>query len=205
MTDVEPGAATSRAVATIESVKNETWQVWIRKWVGALSPIATLVAAVIAIYFAASPQLKLSQDTAHRQLQAYVGVVIGSVNNVAEKQKPDVVVVFKNYGQTPATAQYSVAARFVDDVSADLPAEPLRPEKFVLFPGNDFSVHFEGDALNAVDIEGLNSGKRPLAIFGRVMYVDAFQKQHQTNFRLLYGDKQGLKRTFWGPTGNSFD
>jgi hypothetical protein len=200
MTDVEPEAPKSPADVQRETVKNEDWQVYIRKWLGA---VATFV-GVVAVSFAAF-QFYLSRDTAQRQLRAYVGATIGPISNIAEMQKPRVAAMFKNYGQTPATVQFWISSGFVEDVSVDLPAEPLRTERFVLFPGNDFSVALDGPVLDATDIDGMNSGRRPLAIFGQLRYIDAFQKPRQTKFRVLYGGRNGVNALYWGPTGNSFD
>lgn len=94
------GAGGQLASDQFETTANETWEVWIRKWIGALSPIATLVGAALAINYAALPQLELSRETSRRQLRAYVVV------NGVRFFKDDgniwrITPIVKNAGATP--------------------------------------------------------------------------------------------------------
>lgn len=124
-----------------------------------------------------------SQGNSERQLRAYVGIAAHAIENVADGSVPKVTLVFKNFGQTPAKdIRYWLNSKF-----GEFPAQPFKPEKFILFPTDVFSAFWTIGKLNAADMEGLKTGQRLLYVYGEITYLDAFNNKRWTKFRLFYG------------------
>jgi type II secretory pathway pseudopilin PulG len=154
----------------------------------------SVVIAVLA-FLVAAWQAYIANDTEKRTLRAYVGIVDHHIENVALDGAPHVQVMIKNFGSTPASnVTYWIASKFDRyPKPIDLPVQPFKPDKVVLFPTDGFTATFDIGALNKVDMAGLNEGSRRLYVYGEIDYRDAFEARWCTRFRLIYGSQQMLK------------
>jgi hypothetical protein len=147
-------------------------------------------------------QIKISQDTEHRQLRAYVGFVPPSdnqiVNSFIPPAKPTIRLNPRNFGQTPAYKAKISSNIAVEDFP--LPktfAFPLvrglnPPNPITIFPGTFDIAGIFADAdrpLTQEELIAIQDGKRKrLYVWGTLDYEDAFGDLHFTNYCLdFYG------------------
>jgi hypothetical protein len=182
---------------------------------------ATLATAIIGVVFLIAYtvltgyQAYLAKDTAQRQLRAYVSAIVEKHPDLDGSSPPEVGMVFKNNGQTPA---YKVEARFVVYLGREQLSESdigetkalldkLRKSASILFPGQEFrtsSVPGIGIPLTSDDKAEVAMGARVLWVVGEVTYVDAFGYDHFTRFRLYMGGINEIRyrKFIWADEGN---
>jgi hypothetical protein len=152
--------------------------------------LLTLALAVLAYcaFRTAQEQVGISRDTEIRQLRAYVGVLDHKIQDVALNSAPRVQISIKNFGSTPATnVTYWVFSKFDSyPTPVDLPTQVFKSDRFILFPADGFTPTFDIGALNQTDITQLGES-RWLYAYGEIDYLDAFEKNRCTKFRLMYG------------------
>jgi hypothetical protein len=172
--------------AHLETTATETTEVWLRKWTAALSPIATLVAAIIAIYFAAIPQRM--QETSQQQLRAYVVVDAVEVEKI---EVGELLISFKatNAGQTPAYDLITEIAielgdyPLVRDIAMHAILQPPGPYFMkTIEPREIRSNYFSPDDIEEI----LAASTRRLYVVARSTYLDIFKKERRTNFCFMY-------------------
>src|ERR1700752_3468007 len=190
----------------VESTKDETWQVWLRKWIASLSPIATLLAAFVAFLFVAQPQLDVSQDIARRQLRPYVHVTSARISDSGEESKVGVFII-ENLGLTPA---YGI------DVDSNASVE-LWPEEPRRDRGGGFSVSLDEtvlgprasmsfDTVRKLEmghVQSIKEGKAYIRFWGTIRYTDTFKKSHATHFEYAYGGPHSIKDEVLRRWGNN--
>jgi len=167
--------------------------------------LATIVlgAATIALWrstkklwLAGERQLKHSEDTAKRQLRAYVGLRRYKIEGTANGEYPKVTLTFHNAGQTPAhnlTLQYGIGVdNFPQPHLARSAALPTAKSVAVLLPGGFMkpSLACPG-AVSQEEINAINAGAAAIYCFGVVKYDDIFGESRQTEFRLMMGGDLG--------------
>jgi hypothetical protein len=140
---------------------------------------------------AADREYKLSEDTAKRELRAYV--CIDSSEWRFKAGVPTVTVAIRNCGQTPAyKVQGWLAAEIADympTLSLDKPNDAgFQLSSSVLGPGGIVELEaFPMRKLTETDRSGVQNGKRTFFAYGRISYEDAFQESRWTSFRLIAG------------------
>ncbi|VTZ28510.1 hypothetical protein MPC1_9370002 [Methylocella tundrae] len=161
--------------------------------IAAITTIAALLQFIALIF-----TLFVMVRNGRRQLRAYVFpndacIYEGTMLEppiMVHKNKPGVLLNFRNCGQTPA---YNVVSW------ADLEiAEPLNEEKLVApkleqkFPASlgansvmSKTIWYRR-SLTENEISDINNGAKAIYLFGRIEYQDAFKKKRATNFRLRY-------------------
>jgi hypothetical protein len=160
-------------------------------------------------------QAYIAKDSAQRQLRAYVSAAVEKHPDLDSANLPEIVIVYKNNGQTPA---YMVEARVVvfvagaqltdSDISeARTFLDKLRKSESVLFPGQEFreaSVPGIGIPLSQDQKIAVSMGAQVLWIIGEVNYTDAFGSLRFNHFRLFMGgvDVARFHKFFWADTGN---
>jgi hypothetical protein len=179
------------------------------------SSIPLLVAAASSVIsfcalLVTSLQLLTTRRNARRQMRAYVGICLHKISNVTEGKKPLIQLTIKNFGQTPArNVRYWLNTKFEEyPLNNVLPEQAFRSESVVLFPDDPNTFTFELAApLNAVDMVGIESGSRRLFIYGHIRYTDAFKRDRNTRFRLMYGGVSNLipGQLVWAEAGNDQD
>ncbi len=138
--------------------------------------------------------VKLAEKTAERQLRAYVFLdsekIIEKLR-VAAGEEPSFLLRVKNFGLTPAYNFVVVRATAIGPwpPDADLPMASAQESTQVLPPGE---ISYWGSSpdtpgggkVTAEEFADMTAGRRRFYIFGRITYVDAFDKPRYTNFCL---------------------
>lgn len=130
---------------------------------------------------AAIDTVKVTSDTAERQLRAYVGVIEATMD---EPGSLHVSVQIKNVGKTPA---YALTAwhgwETGDDVKFTDNTEGSRsgPQRD-LFPGVDFRLKIPISFKNSFTKKAALGRKIPFYVWGGVHYTDAFGESRKTLF-----------------------
>lgn len=148
-------------------------------------------------------QLKISEETAERQLRAYVNVIKAQVAPPQEGGPILGKLLIKNAGQTPAydlkawigvgVFDYTVGGNIEVPVPADM---DQRPPSFVLAPGVEFP-----ESISLIrrytreEIQKLRAQKAAVIVFGKTTYRDAFGVQRVSEHRYLYGGDWGMPDT----------
>ena len=135
--------------------------------------------------------LQTMQDTAERQLRAYVGVSKSGISKV-ETGAPEAVVHIKNFGQTPAYDVQTWIHIWIEEhpLKFMLPVAPasLLKASMILYPGSEL-MHFmpKEPPVGAENIHLLGTPQGTIYVYGAISYRDAFNKVRTTKFRLMYG------------------
>ncbi len=148
---------------------------------------------------AADDSLALSRDTAQRQLRAYVCVSAAKIE-FKQPDRPEIEIRIKNSGTTPAyNARWWTGVAMGEyplDKSLSPPPEDVGRGVSVIPPGGEGMMLFQWKpAIPAASLPILGSPKATLYIYGRITYTDAFEKNWETNFRLLHGGPEGIRLT----------
>lgn len=161
---------------------------------GTLALVGVTLILAIATFFlwwATRALVKGAEDTAQRQLRAYVFVAFADLRNVGVGGPMIGTVRIVNNGQTPA---YKLVGWTRLGFDTKLGVGDLTP--FNLGPrGAQFSYTVTGKlVLTEADYAGIVQGKTPVYVYGEIRYEDAFGKKQFTRFRLMYkGD--GIARS----------
>jgi hypothetical protein len=166
----------------------------------------TLKRSTDRLWDAGERQLDHLEDSAERQLRAYIHVASTRVEKVDQPNDRSVTIAVKNYGRTPALMVRFRAGESVREwpLATNLPLpgdiqtgiEPLPParESYMNIPVSLLSPWEEGE---------LKGGRAGIYAWGRIDYLDVFQRPHWTTFRLVC-QGSGLKRGYMHtcPDGN---
>jgi len=163
------------------------------EWTAVVVACGTFVLAVAAVL-----QFGLARRTAQRQLRAYVFPDSATLTDgtqltppqPARANVPGVVVLIKNFGQTPARQAVSWAGIDVIEPRHEATlATPRLPQTFANALG---AGAFTSKALwftrplNQQEIVDVAAGAKAIYVFGRAEYRDVFGHRRFTNFRLRY-------------------
>lgn len=171
--------------------------------------IASFIAAVAGSFAAgfAGVQAWIADDTAKRQLRAYVNVHLAKIKDpVCPGCVPSAVITLKNYGQTPAyhwQAWHKVMiAETFDKKHWTVTNPEALPQgggtKGILGPGQTTDAEVRNTTLRLTpqQVQALNDGRLTLFVFGYIRYRDAFEIQRTTTYRYIYGGPVGLGPSF---------
>ena len=152
------------------------------------------------------------ENTAARQLRAYVGTIGTGFNGPWNNLPFSVTVTIKNFGQTPAID-------FDTAVYLRVLTNPLQG----MFPPDDFHFSFRNQSLmpgketivvceleikdalvSAIILDGISKETMALYVVGRIVYADVFGGVNYTNIRMLAkGKRIGTNAPFIdAPEGN---
>jgi hypothetical protein len=156
------------------------------------------------LWQAGERQLAHLENTAERQLRAYIFVSDAKVLNVVEGNGPmEARVIIKNFGQTPA---YKVAT--VNGFAFD--KYPLPPTTNLIISHDAFfDVRTRSDfgptqaeesiiaaarePIRTEEREGLRNGNLAIFVYGEIRYLDAFGRNQRTAYRLMMGGPVGIR------------
>lgn len=133
---------------------------------------------------AALKSVLISEDTAKRQLRAYV--YLRHMGHYGfDGDKPRLKVLFRNSGQTPARKLRSVVQGCVrprDDI-AGLPCPTFQKEQegfHLVGPGGEHDINYTWakGKLSDAQIEGLKNGSLAIFVTGVLEYEDVFGEPH---------------------------
>ena len=164
----------------------------------AILAVATvlLVIATGFLWWSTKSLVKGAEETAERQLRAYVFVAESEIRNVGTNLIQAAVTI-RNTGQTPAyDVTMSTKARAFN-VPGEVVFEPtpISPDssRFVFGPGaigrRDIQLHTILGEPNA--ITALHDGLGVLFVYGEILYNDAFNRRQRTRFRHMIGGSAG--------------
>jgi hypothetical protein len=141
-------------------------------------------------------QADLMEDTAKRQLRAYISMETANLG-FPQKNRPTASVTFKNFGQTPAYEVQSWISIKIDSYPASIPFALQKPghraPKSTLGPGaaTQFSAPL-GRALSDAEMAELGTEQITVYVYGRVTYKDTFGQERFTHWRLIAGGPEGV-------------
>jgi hypothetical protein len=159
---------------------------------GILTLIFTVGSAILLVW-----TLIETRETARRELRAYVfpeSVGISVLTNQPDKSHNGRIsgtIIIKNSGQTPAYQLEhwgEVALGLVSEEDAlQVVNDGYAPIQNVIPPGGMLHKHRRMERGPSPDeIIGLNKGIFAIYMFGRIDYVDAFDRKRFTNYRFAY-------------------
>lgn len=184
------------------------WIVANEKWLNALSTgfiaifTILLAAGTFALYRATQRLVEGADDTAERQLRAYLSVTGFHVTNLKAGEPIRAQIVLANSGKTPAYhVKYNISTMGIRAfpapvyVPTELPPEP-RVGGVTTAPNQGlFSISpyraeplLTQDEFNAIQ-PNENIMGNALYIRGVVTYIDAFNKMRKTRFYGAYGGR----------------
>lgn len=202
------GHLTTPSSPSIESapltLPSSRWKFW-RRWKDErVTAYATLLLATgtVALAIFSLIQIRDFRDQEQRQLRAYIGILDHKIENLAVGQTPSITLIFKNFGATPARNIKYWAESHLDQFSA----KDFKPDRLVLFPSDVFSATWTTNPFDEKDIDNLKKGETTLFVYGEIDYLDAFNCERDTKFRLIYtGDLLRVGRLGWAPQGNDVE
>lgn len=136
-----------------------------------------------------------AKDTAEKELRAYVFVLSGSIENLANGQHPTSRLVIHNFGKTPAHKLTVICGMGFGKSFEELPtaAPPLTKPMGTLAPGGTVEHHNSAPIAFAPDhMSALENGTYTLYVHGEIRYVDFLGKNRVTKFRVMKSAKSGL-------------
>jgi hypothetical protein len=172
-------------------------------WMVVVSAASVLIAlaAVWLVYLT----LRETRRTAKAQLRAYF--LVDDVTVVEVPAGRNVVVLFRNSGQTPAQSVVGFVG-FVhgegDEQRFDVDDARFRAARDV-GPGQDLNITKPLAEANLPyrELENVEAGGAPFFVHGLMRYVDVFEASHHTKFRWYYNARG---KTFYvADKGNEAD
>jgi hypothetical protein len=212
----------SAANAAREAAKWAWWQLWlsgfgviglvITLWfnfralgIAERSEIETKDALAIAQKNAdaAENHVLIAQDTAKRQLRAYV--VVTELKRTEINGRQTVCIAIHNTGQTPAhNFVVGSSLRYGAPISVSDEIEPLlqsEESKGTIGPGHPVSMtHDMVDFLRIEMLRPLRTKRTELRIVGAIRYTDIFEDRHECRFNYLFDPAK--MEFFAGASGN---
>ena len=173
---------------------------WIQLWATAVGMIGLLTTIYLTLKAvrAAQASVRVAQDTAKRQLRAYLtldddslfsGLVVGQ--HIWFKPR------IRNNGETPAR-EVSLEGRLQ---GALLPLQEgvLEPgkldfrSKLILGKGQSTTLHMSpNQPLTQASFDEITTGRVGMFAFGKITYKDVFGDEWETHFRVMYDVPTGL-------------
>ena len=158
---------------------------------GALLSLTSII-LVLVVVGQTRKSNRIAEQTAERQLRAYVFPQTVLIVGMAEK-RPIVTTIIENSGQTPA---YNAI------ISVNSAIMRVGQEKFVekqtagpmVIPPHGTSTHtnfLKPDVISNTEA-GLVSGELRLYVFGSVQHVDCFMARRKSTFRHLFSYRNSL-------------
>jgi hypothetical protein len=179
---------------------------------GTVIALFTIVLALFTIKLATSTDRLVAgaDQTAKRQLRAYVLVDSVSIADLAIQSRTHTVAVVKNFGLTPAynLKQWSVMECGPFPVVTEIPLDGTAPERSgtsIIGPGGITSHVAKLERwLTPNDVSGLQGGEMAMYLKGTITYDDIFGESHRTEYMLFTGGDVGLRAGMAGyDTGNT--
>ncbi len=143
-------------------------------------------------------QADLAEDTAKRQLRAYVCMETANLG-FPSKNRPVASIVFRNFGQTPAYEAQSWISIGIDSYPPSVPFAIQKPghpsPKSTLGPGaaTEFSAPLSRELTDAEMME-LGTAQLTVYVYGRFTYKDTFRQDRFTYWRLIAGGREGVSK-----------
>jgi hypothetical protein len=161
---------------------------------------------------AAQKAVELSDKTAERQLRAYLYVDAQEIRKFGFDEIPEAWTSLKNSGATPAfELERAAKLMYTTHPAEEFPALEWGGAKAYLAPHGEvfFGPISLPRALTAAESANVIAGTHALYLFGKIRYIDAFQKRRLIEFRSFFrGNGQPVGQvlaTQQAENGNSGD
>lgn len=188
-------------------------------WVDRLrtDPVATftmlLFVATVLLWWATRRLVKGAEDTAERELRAYLFTDSAKIASPPSNQGGSITLVLKNFGLTPVynyTLSWGVrvVSAIPGGVAPDVPeVTPSDQLRGPLPPGATHSLRPPLPVLTDDELGELASGKKLLYAYGKIVYKDAFGKRRFTKFCYAWGGiyGSGVGHLAFADKGNEAD
>jgi hypothetical protein len=150
-----------------------------------------LFAATMGLWWATWRLVKSAEQTAQRQLRAYIGLEKGTVSNLGGTEKVDATMAFRNAGQTPAYKLHTWGGMSVRPypgiVEIQSPKrDPARVRESLVVPNASFFRTETGEIPQDIKAD-IVAGRATLFVYGEVHYEDAFKRKRLYTYRLFCG------------------
>jgi hypothetical protein len=150
-----------------------------------------------ALYLVGERQRNLSEDTAKRELRAYIVGASSAQMRGFNSSRPICVLTFKNAGQTPAynVCVWTSNAVAIYPMESSPPPPDISPGEGssvgVVAPGGDFHNEIVSDVeVTAADRAAVIAGRCAFYIYGKISYRDSFGIERTTTFcHFFAGDR----------------
>ena len=136
-----------------------------------------------------------------RQLRAYITVTKTEIRNLGDGLTPQIHIVFKNSGQTPAYDVRGWDGNALDEFPPKIPfavdpiIESVLSGSTVGREGEWHIVRLLSAPLTLAHFQALGTGKFAIYAWGTLRYRDTFGMQRKTDFRVYYGGDYGLPQS----------
>jgi hypothetical protein len=202
-------AAEKREQTNYRAIDSQTAQ-----WVMWLTAGMLFVASIQALFFwvqlhlmrksmkvaeaaatATEQSVKTMQDTAHRQLRAYVSVDRAWIE-FPEPGVPKVTVVVKNAGQTPAHNLRHWIHQWIEryPLTTQLPTPPngFVMSSSLLGAGatHDMQIKHPQPIIKPSFVDEIGTSEGTIYVYGEIRYEDVFGIEHFTKYRLMHGGQE---------------
>ncbi|WP_172592463.1 hypothetical protein, partial [Nitrosomonas supralitoralis] len=173
----------------LKNVKKE--EGWFSKLLA--DPIAfftfLLFLATVALWWATRRLVQGAEDTAQRQLRAYVSINLDEKMFFDSDGLLNAPFITKNNGVTPANfmlcSLHIGLFRFPLDTELDPPNYSPTSSNSSLFPGEQVRQYATlPRELNQTETQVIENGEGAIYVWGEVRYKDVFNKQRSTQFRM---------------------
>jgi hypothetical protein len=150
-----------------------------------------LFVAPVLLWLATRRLVRGAEDTSIRQLRAYVLVSGAQVMDVTKPERRIVQLSIRNFGKTPAHDVLFWMGTNVtwfplrDNVLSREPPEGFRTGNDILPPEGPGVMAVEVGTTNEPQEAILQTGDAAIYAYGRVTYIDAFNKPRITEFRYM--------------------
>lgn len=158
---------------------------------------------------AAKELVRVSFDTAEKQIRAYITVERITIEGVALNGKPTVTLCLCNKGQTPAwidEAELNVRVKPVSFESAATPifspVENESSQSIIGAGGSHLQQSTSPEKLDADLWAAVNAGEMAIYAFGFVRYRDVYMQVHHTHYRLTCDRSSGYGKLHFSRKGN---
>jgi hypothetical protein len=204
-------SAARRAIAQTNVGRESTAEISIF----GIKPGEWLLSIVTLMLWGATVGLVRSADrTAERQLRAYFDLISATVIDFVEGGQPNVVIGFKNVGQTPAfdvICKLSAQIRPVDDepLDVDIDLRSVTASKSTIGRDGALTTHLECTTLTKHFFMAVKNGEAALFAYGIIRYTDLYERSRYLRFRMalleqnLSPEGEGIMSTCAG--GNDAD
>jgi hypothetical protein len=148
-----------------------------------------LFLATVALWWATRRLVQGAEDTAQRQLRAYVSIKLDGKMFLDSDGLLNAPFITKNNGTTPANfmlcSLYIGLFRFPLDTELDPPNYTPTSSNGSLFPGEQVRQYATlPRKLNQAETQAIEKGEGAIYVWGEVRYKDTFNKQRSTQFRM---------------------
>lgn len=136
-------------------------------------------------------QNEIAEDTARRQLRAYVGVRKVRISKIGVGEIPVISFEAVNTGQTPAYAARHIAKGFIGKSVETMSSEKVRFTKGLLISKSDMGAGGKAQSafemlhmpLDAKTYESILAGETVLGVAGILWYRDIYNRRRLTVFK----------------------